>query len=162
MRSSFVVVATALALAVPATAHANDGEDVWRSSEDSEARAPLEGDLEPALGDLAERLSDPEFQAQAAGLAQILVGTLLDLEVGPMAEAIDKATGGRGPDIDPDARLRDIAPDAEDLPEEVGERVPEAMAAMGSMADGMQAMIPAIRDLAEQMRGAVEKARPAR
>ena len=76
-------------------------------------------------------------------MAQILFGTLLDLEVGPLSAAIDRATDGRGPDIDPDARLRDLAPEAEDLPEEVAEHVPEAMAAMGAMTDGMQAMIPA-------------------
>lgn len=144
MRVFPAAAATMLALVSPSLAFAQD--------------TPADP-TETALAELSDRLEDPEFQDQAASVAQVLISTLLDLEVGPLAEAIDRATDGKGPDIDPDARLRDLAPDAEELPDQVAERVPEAMAAMGAMTEGMQAMIPAFRDLAEQMRGAMEKAR---
>lgn len=162
MRSSIVLAASALALAVPATAHANDAGDVWRSSEEGEVAAPIEGDVEPALGELADRLGDPEFQTQATVMAQVLVGTLLDLEIGPLAEALDRATDGRGPDIAPDARVRDLAPDAEELPDQIAEKLPEAMEAMSAMTGGMQDMLPALRDMADKMREAMEGVRGSR
>lgn len=147
MRALPIAAAAVLALATPSLAYAQDA-------------LPLEA--EPALAEMSEKLADPEFQAQAASVVQVLLGSMLDLKVGPFAEAMNRATDGEGPDIDPDATIRDLAPEAEDVPAEVSERLPEAMNTMSAFADGMQAMLPALRDMAERMRGAMEQARDAR
>lgn len=144
MRALPIAAATLLVFAVPSAAFAQEAP----------AEAP-----DTALAEMSEKLADPDFQAQAATIAQVLVGTLLDLQVGPLAEAVNEATGGEGPEIDPDARVRDLAPGADELPGEVADRLPEAMSAMSGMAEGMQAMLPALRDMAERMRSSVEQAR---
>jgi len=90
-------------------------------------------------------------------MGQVLVQTLLELPIGPMAEAMNRATDGKGPDIDPDAKVKDIAPNADELPAQVADKLPMAMNAMSGMSEGMQAMLPALRDMAERMRGAMEK-----
>lgn len=144
MRALPIAAATLLALATPSAVFA----------EDVPAVAP-----ETALAEISQKLADPDFQAQAATIAQVLVGTLLDLQVGPLAEAVNKATHGEVPAIDPEARVRDLAPGAEDMPDEVSERLPEAMNAMSGMAEGMQTMLPALRDMAERMRASMEQVR---
>ncbi len=147
MRAYIVVAATALAFAIPTAAHAQD------------ATPP---EAEPVLAEMSEKLADPAFQAQAAAIAQVLIGSMLELPIGPLADAMDEATGGEGSEIDPDARVRDLAPGAEALPEQVAERLPEAMTAMSAMSEGVHAMLPALRDMAERMRGAIEQTRDAR
>ncbi|MEL6529885.1 MAG: hypothetical protein AAFQ27_07975 [Pseudomonadota bacterium] len=141
MRTLPVAAAVALALATPSLVHAQD------------AAPPA---AEPALAEMSEKLADPQFQAQAAAMVQVLVGSMLDLKVGPIAEAINNATDGQGPDVDPDARLRDLSPDAEEIPDQVADRLPQAMNAMSAMSEGMQTMLPALREMAERMRGAIE------
>jgi len=109
------------------------------------------------FAEMSQKQADPEFQEQAAMMGQVLVQTLLELPIGPMAEAMNRATDGKGPDIDPDAKVKDIAPNADELPAQVADKLPMAMNAMSGMSEGMQAMLPALRDMAERMRGAMEK-----
>lgn len=142
MRAFSVVAAASLALASPSIALAQDAEP-----------EPAES----SLSEMTEKLSDPLFQDQAATMAAALMGAFLELPIGPMVEALDQASGGEGPDIDPDARIVDLAPEAEDLPAEVSERLPEAMSAMSSMAQGFEAMLPALREMADRMKAAVEQ-----
>lgn len=142
MRALSVVAAASLALASPSIALAQDAEP-----------EPAES----SLSEMTEKLSDPLFQDQAATMAAALMGAFLELPIGPMVEALDQASGGEGPDIDPDARIVDLAPEAEDLPAEVSERLPEAMSAMSSMAQGFEAMLPALREMADRMKAAVEQ-----
>ena len=144
MRTLTVVAAASLALVTPTAALAQDAEP-----------APAES----SLSDLSEKLSDPLFQDQAAAMVGALMGALLELPIGPIAEAVDQATGGEGPDIDPDARIVDLAPETEDLPREVSERLPQAMSAMSGMAEGLETMLPALRDMAERMKVAMEDGR---
>lgn len=138
-----IAVAASLTLAAPTAAFAQDS---------------TEPPAETSLSELTEKLSDPLFQDQAATMAEALMGAFLELPIGPMVEALDQASGGEGPDIDPDARIVDLAPEAEDLPREVSERLPEAMSAMSGMAEGFEAMLPALRDMADRMKAAVEQA----
>lgn len=147
MRVYPVAAAVVLALATPSMAYAQDAD-----------LPPAE----PALAEMSEKLADPEFQAQASALAQVFLGSMLDLKIGPLAEAMNRATDGEGPDIDPDATIRDLSPEAEDLPDQVSERLPQAMNAMSAMTDGMQTMLPALREMAARMRDAMEQARDAR
>ncbi len=138
MRVLPVAAAALLVLATPTIALAQDAP-----APDSEA-----------LSELSHKLADPAFQDQAALMGQVLMQTLLEMPVGPMAEAMNKATGGKGPAIDPDAKVKDLAPNAEELPEQVVDKLPMAMNAMSGMAEGMQAMLPALREMAASMRGA--------
>lgn len=147
MRALPIAAGTLLALATPSAVFA----------EDVPADAP-----EAALAEMSQKLADPDFQAQAATIAQVLVGTLLDLQIGPLAEAVNEATGGEGPAIDPDARVRDVAPGADDLPDEVSERLPDAMNAMSGMAEGVQTMLPALREMAARMSASMEQVRVSR
>ena len=122
--------------------------------------APLDDGAatERAMGEMADKLADPAIQAQASVMAQALLGAMLDLKVGPLAEAMNEAIDGKGPDIDPDARVRDLAPDADAIPGELAERLPQAMQSMSAMTDGMQAMLPALREMAERMKTAMPRA----
>ena len=144
MRLLPVTAAALLVLGAPSAALAQDGPS------------------DEAFAEMSEKLADPEFQEQAAMMGQVLVQTLLEMPVGPMAEAINRATDGKGPDIDPNAKVKDLAPNAGALPAQMADKLPMAMNAMSSMSEGMQAMLPALRDMAERMRGAMDKAKDAR
>ena len=147
MRALPVAAAAVLALTTPSLALAQE--------------APSEAP-DAALAEMSEKLADPEFQNQAAAIAQVFVGAMLDLEVGPLAEAMNTATGDEGPTIDPDARLRDLAPGADELPDQISEKLPMAMTAMSAMTEGMQDMLPALRNMAERMKRAMDEQRALR
>lgn len=135
------VAAALLVLAAPTFAHAQE-----------QPAAPPE----TALSDMSEKLADPAFQNQAATMAEIFLGALLDLPVGPFAEALSTASGGEIPPIDPDTRVSDLAPEAEELPERLSDELPRAMNTMSAMAQGMEQMLPALREMADRMRIAME------
>jgi hypothetical protein len=142
MRALPVAAAALMVLSLPAAASAQDAVD-----------AP---NTQP-LTELSEKLADPAFQGQAAIMGEVLVQMMLELPVGPMADAMSKATDGRSPTIDPDAKLRDVAPDAERLQGQVADKLPLAMEKMSSMASGMEAMLPALMTMADRMRGVMEQ-----
>ena len=143
MRRLLVLGAAAM-LAVPAPVLAQDvGED-----------APEED-----IGALAESLRDPQTQAQLASTLGALSQVLLNLPVAPFVEAMEQATGETADDLDldPDATVRDIAPDAERLPEAIESELPRAMDRMAGMGDAMQTLLPALRDLARQFGQALDE-----
>ncbi|QFT76739.1 hypothetical protein [Erythrobacter sp. THAF29] len=142
MRAFPAAAAAMLAFAMPSVAQA----------EEPPVEAP-----EAELAELSNKLADPNIQAHAAAMVQVLMGHMLDLEIGPFVDAIDRATDGSGPDVPSDARLRDLAPEVEDMSEEFADRVPEAMNSMSAMADGMGQMIPSFLELADRMRQAMEQ-----
>ena len=76
------------------------------------AAAPLPAlaqDAGPSpLKDAAEGMADPATQQQAGMMAAMLVGALLEMPVGPLAEAVVQMGGTSASDIDPDARVRDL------------------------------------------------------
>lgn len=145
MRTLSVFAVAALMVAAPSVAFAQD----------TSASVP-ENTTETSLSEMSEKLADPEFQDHAAMMSSALVNVLLELPVGPMAEAMNDATGGRSPKVDPDARVRDLAPGADELPTQISENLPRAMNMMSGMAKGVDAMLPALLDMADQMRGAME------
>lgn len=109
-----------------------------------------EGAAEEDIGALAESLRDPQTQAQIASTLGALSQVLLNLPVAPFVEAMEQATGETADDLDPDATVRDIAPDAERLPEAIESELPRVMDRMAGMGDAMQTLLPALRDLARQ------------
>ena len=104
------------------------------------------------LAGVVETLEDPAMQEQVALTAAALVGVLMELPVGTLANAVSEAAGEDAPAIDPDARVRDlVGDDAQDAPQQVAEHLPELMAAMAGMAGVFEEMLPQLRDLAERL-----------
>lgn len=112
---------------------------------------PAQASDESELGPVIESLADPDRQQAMAQTLSTLSQMLLDLPLAPMARAMAQAAGEDTESIDPQMTLRQLSPDAERVPEELSDRVPEMMGAMAGMAQGMEAMLPALRQMAEQM-----------
>ena len=97
---------------------------------------------EAELAPLIDKLSDPDVQAGVAGMLAAMSQVMLDMPIGPLAEAIERA-GGEPTGYDGDATVRDLAgPGAEAIPAELAERVPEMMNGASGMAKGFEAMLP--------------------
>lgn len=111
---------------------------------------------EAEIGALTDTLRDPQVQAQAADTLGALSQVLLNLKIAPFLEAMEQATGEPVYDVDPEDRIRDIAPDAERLPEAIESELPRAMDRMAGMGDAMQTLLPALRDMARQFERAIE------
>lgn len=107
----------------------------------------------------SEKLTDPMVQAKVATMAALMTEMLLDLKVGPLARAMGEMGNADARDIDPDARLRDLAgPEARDMPRQVARELPRAMGQMGRTADAFEDMMPEFERMAEQMKRTFEKA----
>lgn len=113
--------------------------------------SPAQARAEREMAPLIETLSDPDRQAAMAQTLSALSEMLLDLPLAPMARAAAKAAGQDPEAIDPQMTLRRMSPEAERLPKELSTRVPQMMGAMAGMAEGMEAMLPALRQMAERM-----------
>lgn len=115
---------------------------------------------EPDSPRIAEQLGDPLVQDTLASSIAIMGRVLMDMNVAPMMQALAKATGDDPRYVDPDTTVGDLAgPDARYLPEDMAMRVPEVMGAMAGMAEGMEEMVPALRDMAEQFRRSIPSRR---
>ena len=127
------------ALALPASAIAHENAPT--------AAAPL--------AELGEQMRDPARQREMALMLQAVTEVLLDMPIAPLAQAAADMAGEQADDIDPDLTLRQMAPDAGRVGEEVARTVPHAMQAAGAMAEGFAAMTPMLREMAERMREAI-------
>lgn len=126
--------------AVPVIASAQDAPEEVAPATDADLSA------------LTDKLSDPDFQDGMGEALSAVSDILLDLPVGPLIEAAEKMAGEPVSDYDRDATVRDLAgPDAERVPEEIRERVPQMMSAMSGMAEGLAVMLPALREMARDM-----------
>lgn len=112
---------------------------------------------ERAAEQLADTLRNPVVQDQMAGVVAAMSEALLDMDLSPMAEAVAKATGEELPEMERGRTLREMSPDAEQLPETIDRELPRAMDRMADMGDAFALMLPALREMAEQMGRAVEK-----
>lgn len=119
---------------------------------------PALAEHEPAER-LSEKLSDPVLQDRLAASVAVMGEVLLDLPLAPILEAAAEVAGEDPRDVPPDTTLRHFAgPGAERLPEEVSRELPRMMGTMASMAGGMEAMVPALREIADRMRDAMAEA----
>ena len=138
---AFALPALALAAPLPLAAQSAD-EPVTEEQE--------------SLSDMTDKLSDPQNQQQAAMMLRAMSEVLLDMPVAPMMNAMREAGRDMGgedmPEVAPDTTLRSMAPDAARVPEEIERNVPRAMEAMSKMAGAMETMMPALRDMARQMK----------
>lgn len=141
----FPIYAAALALTLPAAASAQEAAD------------------DTTMAEMADRMADPEFQAEMALMLQAMGEIMLDMPVGPMMEAAAEMgaemAGAQARKVDPDATLRQIAPEASRAPGEIAKATPRAMSAMSAMARGMDRMAPTLRDMAKRMEEALPEAR---
>ncbi len=144
MRKLVLSALAASAVAAPAPLLAQD---------DAEAEAPLALE-EPGddFSGMAERFKDPEQQRQMALMLRTISEVLLDMPLAPLMEAMGKVAGENAPEVDPDATLRSMAPEADRVPEEIEKNLPRALDAMGSMAEAMEKMMPALKEMAERMK----------
>ena len=122
------------------------------------ARAQDEPSGSP-MAEMAEKMADPARQAEMALLLQAMGEIMLDMPVGPMMEAAAEMAGDQARKVDPDTTLRQIAPEASRVPEEIAKATPQMMRAMGGMAKGMDKMMPALRDMAARMEEALPDTR---
>ncbi|MFA9200780.1 MAG: hypothetical protein ACEQR8_06270 [Cypionkella sp.] len=128
----------ALAAPLPAWAQETPGEQPTR-------------EIERTLGDPATQAAMAEGMAAAAE-------ALLDVPLAPLARAVARAAGEDPATVDPDMTLRNVSPEAEDVPGKVRERLPQMMGAVAETAGGLGAMVPALREAAERMRAAIARA----
>ena len=103
------------------------------------------------VASLAEKLGDPDKQYEMAMMIQTMTEVLLDLPLAPLAEAATEIAGEDPAEVDPNLTLRSMAPRSSDVSEQVGRAVPRAMGAVAGMAKGFEAMLPALREMADRM-----------
>lgn len=139
-----IIAAAALAFAAPLPAAAQDA-------------VPGEG-AEEAAARLSEKLSDPDMQERMAASVATVSEVLLDLPLAPFMRAAAQMAGEDPEAVDPDTTLRQMSPEAEAVPGEIADKLPRMMGAMAGMAEGMGAMMPALREMAEKMKEAVDRA----
>lgn len=137
-RWTFAAVPLAL-LAVPAPAFAADRE----------------------LEDAAARLTDPIEQDRIADAVTAMVGALMQINVGPIAQAV----GQIDPEspaayIPPDATLGEVA-GADDpyLAERMGDQVRAGGRMVGAMAGSIAVMAPVLKDMARDLEAQWKQAR---
>lgn len=107
---------------------------------------------------VAETLRDPALQRGVAAGMAAASGVLLDVPLAPLARAVAEAAGDDPRVVDPNMTLRDVSPDAADVPAEIHDKLPRVMGAMAGMAGGFAAVMPALREMADRMREAVARA----
>lgn len=106
--------------------------------------------------DIAKRLSDPGLQVEAAVALTALAESLLDMKIEPIRRAMAAAGDPTAAHLPKDARLRDLAgPEADRLPGEIGQRVPQAMGAAAGMAGAVEDMLPEINATVDRLRTAL-------
>lgn len=129
-----LIAAASLAVAAPLPALAQDAQ-------------------ESPLAAAVEAMDDPAMQEQVGLMAAMLVGAMMEMEVGPLMQAAAEMSGEEASPVDRRARVRDLlGPDlAADAPARVAERVPQMMGAMATMAGAFERMLPELRSMAERL-----------
>ena len=122
------------------------------------AAAPAAAKPDTATSRLAEKMRDPANQAAVAGAVAAASEAILDIPLEPLARAAEAMGDRRTARRMRGARLRDVAPEAEDMPRELAYKLPAMMGAMGGMAEAMEEMAPALKAMAREMGARVSDA----
>lgn len=117
---------------------------------------------ETSLDDTAAALNDPAMQDRMADSVAALVGALMQMRVGPLAEAVARVD----PDSDaayipPDATLGEIAGRDPDYGERLGDDVRAGAHMAGDMAAALSAYAPVLKDMARDMAAQWDRERAA-
>lgn len=153
MRAQLAIplLAPALLLGSPAFADEPDSDDL------PSADQSVGSDAQVAA--MAAKLRDPAVQEQAAAMVQVLGQVLLQTPVGPLAAAINDATGSQLAPADERSTLGDLVPGSEKVPERLAENLPQAMDSAGRMAAALDAMKPALREIARHFEQSLAEVR---
>jgi hypothetical protein len=117
---------------------------------------------ETGLGEVSRTLGNRDTQQAMAGVLGSLANAMLQMDVsafGQAAEAVgDKRTARK---LRKGTTLADVAgPDVRAVPGEIRRKAPAMIGAMGAMAGAMEAMLPELAKVAEQMRDALPAGLP--
>ncbi len=169
MRSrSFLIALPLLALAAPVAAQdvvfvSGSGDEIPVTSFDDDG--PAVDDRDDDIADFADRVDDPMVQDGVSDSIERMAGAMMNVRVGPLAEAIERARPGTvDRRIRRDSTVGDLAGrDADYLPERLGDQSREMMGMMGGFARAMATMMPEFermsRDMEESFRTAKAETR---
>lgn len=135
---------------------ASGGAPVAVSEELPVAEGPAP-DQDESLSELAKTLADPGEQQKMAAMIGAVGEVLMQLPVGPLAEAMTQAVPEEMapdmPEIAHDATLRDLAgpSSARRMQAEIADKVPVMMGMLAGLAKGAETMRPALNDLGRQL-----------
>ncbi|RXZ64270.1 hypothetical protein [Pelagerythrobacter rhizovicinus] len=150
-----LALCAAAALAFPAAASASEPAPLPDFElHDAPLYAPEAEYEEP----LSQRLADPAVQNELASTVAVLGEILLDMPLAPIVEPMAEIAGRDPGSVDPDLTLRKMRPEASDVPARVARDLPRAMGAMASMTDSLEAMRPALREMAERLEFGIDQA----
>lgn len=117
---------------------------------------------ERQLGEVSRQLGNPETQEAMAAVLSAMTRAMLQMDVsalGNAAEAMGDKHGARK--FRKGTTLADLAGrDARDLPQDIRRKAPAVMGAMAGMAGAMEAMLPELAKVAEQMKQALPAGLP--
>ena len=130
-----------LAIALPAPALAQDSDD--------------------DLIRTAQQLQDPRTQDTLAAALSAMVGAMLDMRVGGIANAVAKADpSGHSREVDPDMTVADMASRANpDFANELDGDIRDGTRMVGTMAGALAELLPQLSVLARDVEERVEAAR---
>ncbi|MEL6875986.1 MAG: hypothetical protein AAGM33_10980 [Pseudomonadota bacterium] len=147
MRSHILapLIATSLVIAAPVSAQDRTPESEW-----------------------AERIADPEFQEQMAGMLGGFMTVLLDIPIGQFAQAAQKAIpegfedkvdrDGTLSRVDPDMTIGDLArEDNPDFEEDMQGKLRKGSAMAGILASEIGALLPQLKAMSERMKRRMEE-----
>lgn len=146
MRSLFIVplVAVSLSIAAPASAQDTAPEPEW-----------------------AEKLADPEFQDQMAGMMTGFMAMVMEVPIGQFAAAAEKALpedladkvdrDGKLSRIDPDMTIGDLArKDDPDFDQNIEGKVRKGTIMAGLLASELGTLLPQLEAMAETLKRKME------
>lgn len=139
------LIATSLVIAAPVSAQEMAPESEW-----------------------AERIADPEFQEQMAGMLGGFMTVLLDISIGQFAEAAQKAIpegfedkvdrDGTLSRVDPDLTIGDLArKDNPDFEQDMQGKLRKGSAMAGILAAEIGALLPQLKAMSERMKQRMEE-----
>lgn len=130
-----------LAIALPAPALAQDSDD--------------------DLIRTAQQFQDPRTQDTLAAALSAMVGAMLDMRVGGIANAVAKADpSGRSREVDPDMTVADMASrDNPDFADELDGDIRDGTRMVGTMAGALAELLPQLTVLARDVEERVATAR---
>lgn len=100
-----------------------------------------------------ELLNDPAMQDGLADAMTAMMGALMSMKIGPVAEAAAKIDPeSRMADMDPDATLGEVAGyNSDEDGARMGDEVRDTTRMMGTMAGSPATMLPVLKDMARDM-----------
>lgn len=123
--------------------------------------SPAIADRDDDISDVADRMDDPLIQDGISNTVERMAGAMMNMRVGPLAEAIERARPGTvNRRIRRDSTVGDLAGrDADYMPERLGDKSREVMGMMGGFARAMASMMPEFERLGREMEDSVSSAK---